>query len=425
MSTTKSKVSLVINNLIWIILNFLLFVTPLIFSRSTKEAFEFPKMFFVYFAGGLIIFLFLLRVIWIRQKFNFGSKFLLGFVGISFVSTIFSSHLYTSVWGYYSRFNDGLVSIVIFYGIYVAAVNTFSYEKLKKLFIPIALSGTIVSLYALIQHFQINTGTKQIVRIYSTLGQANWLAAVLVMIIPIILSKYLTERNKRGVFWFVSGILVLSGIWVSYSISGLLALIAVLVSFVCLNWELVKKNLYKFSVLFVFFAFFMLSQPGIFTERVQDVFTQIKEIGYRHTHVLAADEDTKINVSDSGSIRAGLAKGTWKIITENPKNFIIGTGLETFPYEFQKHRPAELNYTSEWDFILNKPHNYYLEIWAETGILGLLIYFGIVCELLKSRDKVLVPAFVGFFVANLFGWPTVSTALLFWVYFAVIESKKS
>jgi O-antigen ligase len=103
---------------------------------------------------------------------------------------------------------------------------------------------------------------------------------------------------------------------------------------------------------------------------------------------------------------------------------IIGTGPETFPYEFQKFRPPELNYSSEWDFVFNKPHNYYLELLTTIGAVGTLFYLLIVFKSMGSGDKFYVPGLVAFYVTNVFGWPTVTTALLFWLFLAGIEQDK-
>jgi len=107
----NNKVKVILDKIIlWLFLS-LGFFTPIIFTSSTAEFYEFPKMFFVYFVGSTLLAVFL------TSKILFGGKKLmlpdwrvLGFLGLTFLSTIFSSHFYTSIWGYYSRFNGGLVS---------------------------------------------------------------------------------------------------------------------------------------------------------------------------------------------------------------------------------------------------------------------------------------------------------------------------
>ena len=115
-------------------------------------------------------------------------------------------------------------------------------------------------------------------------------------------------------------------------------------------------------------------------------------------------------------------KSTVDLIFSSPKIFLIGAGPETFPYVFQKFRESSLNYSSEWSYILNKPHNYYLEVFSEKGIIGLLIYLYVVIYTLRSKNFLLTPALFGFYITNIFSWPTVSTSLVFWIMLAYLNS---
>ncbi|HLC93639.1 MAG TPA: hypothetical protein VJG85_01340, partial [Patescibacteria group bacterium] len=114
----------------------LLFLTPIIFSSNTRELFEFPKMFFVYFLGTSLIYLFLLRIVLSRSKYKFRFpllKYAAVFVVIYIIASFLSDHFYTSLWGYYTRFNGGLVSVLVFFGLYVVAVNVLKREDVSFL----------------------------------------------------------------------------------------------------------------------------------------------------------------------------------------------------------------------------------------------------------------------------------------------------
>jgi O-antigen ligase len=64
--------------------------------------------------------------------------------------------------------------------------------------------------------------------------------------------------------------------------------------------------------------------------------------------------------------------------------------------------------------VFNKPHNYYLELLTEVGIAGFAVYILILIKMAKKLPFYLLPGLTGFVVSNIFGWPVVSTALLFW-----------
>lgn len=421
MSKGKSKPPVVITTIIWLLLNFLVFLTPLIFSLNTKETFEFPKMIFVYVVGATIIFLFLLKNIWWKSdKLNISNYWVLAFVGSYGLATLTSSHVYTSVWGYYSRFNGGLISVLIFAGIYIVAVTLFDKEKLRELLLTSALSSLPVSIHAVYQYLEFTTKGLE-TRVYSTLGQPNWLAAFLVMILPIGIGFLLRERSGKAVFWFVTSFFAFAGAWVTYSVSGLIGLTGVVSSLLWINKQLVKSNVKKVLLLGIMCLMFSLATPGIIGEKLEDTFKDFKKFVSLEIKIASAAET--YNVSDSGSIRKGLWKGTLAIIFAEPKNFIVGIGPETFPYVFQKYRPSELNYTSEWEFILNKPHNYYLEVWVQLGVIGLIAYLGLVFKTLRFKDGLVVPMLIGFYLTNIFGWPTVTTTLIFWVLMAIIDTK--
>ena len=78
--------------------------------------------------------------------------------------------------------------------------------------------------------------------------------------------------------------------------------------------------------------------------------------------------------TESGSIRKIVWTGALRIWQANPKNFLIGTGPETFAESYYQFRPIEHNQTSEWELLYNKAHNEFLNYLATTGLLGLLSY---------------------------------------------------
>lgn len=85
----------------------------------------------------------------------------------------------------------------------------------------------------------------------------------------------------------------------------------------------------------------------------------------------------RIQESNSGSGRIDIWKVAWRIVHSHP---FFGVGLAQFP-EVSPHyvlQPGALNYV---DLIIEKHivvHNIYLQLWAEDGIVGLLLFLGLV-----------------------------------------------
>ena len=362
-------------------------------------------MFFVYIAGSTLIFVFFLRhLLFGGKKLAMPDKFVLFYLGLFSLSVLFSSNWYTSLWGYYSRFNGGLISVLVFFGIYIVAKNFLTKKNLSVIQDASLITLLPISLYAI---FQIGSAS----RVYSTLGQPNWLAAYLVFLMPLVVKRFIETKDKqKRVFWGATFLLAFAALWLTHSLSGLLGFI---VGMSFLGFRMGRRLLSRRSLMFVsILLLFGLLNFSFFSQRISDALN-------------FSDDPSSYNVSDPGTIRVGLWRGSWNMVTSGLKNFVVGIGPETFPYEFPFYRENSLNYSSEWDFILNKPHNYYLEILVESGFLALLAYLILVGKTVLTGEKFLSAGLLAFLVSNFFGWPTVSTSLLFWLWLAYAEKEKS
>ncbi len=167
----------------------LFIIVPLILTPYNYELFEFNKMLTVYFLTIIISAAWISKMI-IQKKILFSkTPFdipLLLFLLSQILSTIFSLDRHTSVWGYYSRFHGGLLSTISYIILYYAFIsNQISVKKSLKVILSTAV---IVSLYGIAEHFGIDKHVwVQDVqsRIFSTLGQPNWLAAYLIALVPL------------------------------------------------------------------------------------------------------------------------------------------------------------------------------------------------------------------------------------------------
>ena len=408
----------------------LVFFTPLIFVTNTNELFEFPKMFFVYYFALFLGAGFFID--WLMKGFEIKkpSLVVLIYFLVFVLAVLFSTHLYTSVWGYYTRFNGGLVSIAAFFTIYFVAKNKLSLSEFEHLLLLSLLTVIPVGAYAILQHYGLWDfvwTANAVERAFSTIGQPNWLAQYFVMMLPIILHQAVFGED-RELFWSFVYLIGFSALWFTYSMSGMAGFTASIVAFLILfglKKRFDKNTLIKFGVLMFLSLLIGILNLGIFGARLQDVYKDLKGAIKPAPIVYAADAEepvpTPYKVSDPGFIRKGLWLGTWNLIKSSSKNLMIGTGPETYPYTFQPFRPKSLNYSSEWNYVFNKPHNYYLQMWAETGIFGLASFGILLYWLFTKLPKFMFPALVGFLVTNIFGWPVVSTSLVFWLWLAYSE----
>src|SRR3972149_10582206 len=282
------------------------------------------------------------------------------FVFSQILSTVISIDTTTSLFGYYSRVHGGLLSSLCYSLLYWAFVSNMDRKStLKSVYFLIASAG-LVSLYALAQRFGIDKDIwiQDVVnRVFSTLGQPNWLAAWIVAIMPLVWALGLGQKNNRIRFLLWTGISLIFFLVLLFtkSRSGLLGLAA---ADIILWGAVLKKNIKGFLIWHMSALVLVALVGTIWTPSVGSLITNSP----------AAKVAPEPGGTESGDIRKIVWKGAIDIWKKNP---ILGSGVETFAYSYYSTRPAENNLTSEWEYLYNKAHNEYLNFAANSGTFGL------------------------------------------------------
>lgn len=106
----------------------LLFLVPLVFSGDTSELFEFNKMWLTFGVTAIIFLAWGTKVI-LEKRLTIQRTpldiILLLFLLSQVISSIFTLDQHVSWWGYYSRFNGGLLSTFCYVFLYYAFVSNF------------------------------------------------------------------------------------------------------------------------------------------------------------------------------------------------------------------------------------------------------------------------------------------------------------
>jgi len=340
------------------------------------------------------------------------------FLFSQFLSTIFSIDPHTSLWGYYSRFNGGFLSLLSYALLYFAFISTIQKRDVMKYVYTSIGAAVFVALWGLPSHFGYDPtclmfrGTfdvscwtfafQPMVRIFSTLGQPDWLAAYLVLMIPFTVSLGLIfwkRKNKllASFFLLLTSLFFIDLLYTkarSGFVGFLVAMGVFFLLYAGLQWrsfakhsllKAVKQHSFFLLTLFVLAAFtFLIGSPlsqldkfslsGIQSllsaqKTVQKALTA-KDTGAATTTASGIPVQ-EFGGTDSGKIRLFVWKGALDIFLHNP---LLGTGVETFGYAYYQFRPAGHNLTSEWDYLYNKAHNEYLNYLATTGVLGFGTY---------------------------------------------------
>ncbi len=450
--------------------NLLIFSVPLYFRFENEELFEFNKMILVYALTVCIGFLWLVRMILEKRVILKKTPLdypIMFFVFSQFVSTIFSIHPYTSWFGYYSRFNGGLLSTISYVVLFYAFVSNFRKKDLGSFLLSAFLSGLIVSIYGILEHFGHSFSCLLIPgnrtfgvdcwvqdvqsRVYASFGQPNWLAAYVITLLPITFVAA-SQKNlsliKRGLFICTALALFLVLIY-TRSRSGMLGLVGGISAFAVASAFLLiqsKKSLLQkiniptvvgTSIAIITIALITGTSftPSIFELSNKSKQNQVVTTSEQQTETQPVQVVDRLEGggTDSGDIRKIVWTGAIKVWQRYP---LIGSGVETFAYSYYQDRIREHNDVSEWDFLYNKAHNELLNLLATTGAVGLATYLSIFVALTiitakvffsKSHtqtEKLIVVALlsgqVALFVSNFFGFSTVGVNVLMYCFFAMI-----
>ena len=411
------------------IINFLIsllfFFTPLIFTSITSELFEVPKMYFVCLITLLITFSHLINYFKGNTSLFFKNKltiFLLIFFSTQLLSTLFSVDPHTSIFGYYSRLNGGLLSLFSYCLLFLILPLYLTSKFRDKIINLTLISGLLVSSYGILEHFGIDKHLwVQDVqsRVFSTLGQPNWLAAYLCILLPFALYKFFNSKSK---FQFTIYYLLITNYYLcllfTKSKSGIIAAIISLgIYFLIKLFQKTKLSLLGIPLLIFLSTSLIISNP-------------IKDYLFPQKTTSPIDQNTTLNITPSEDIRKIVWQGSLDLWKAFP---LFGTGPETFGFTYYWTRPAAHNLTSEWDFLYNKAHNEYLNYLATTGTLGFLSYlFFIFFALRIILKNILLPSlsregsgvgfnlaiftsFISILITNFAGFSVVVTSLFFFL----------
>jgi len=274
MTSQRQKIDDFLQKLIFALFNILVFATPFVFTWFNQELFEFNKMIVVYLFTSLILAIWAGRSL-IRKQLLWKNRTHNYLVALFFfsqlLSTIFSMHQRTSIFGYYTRFNGGLLSIIAYLALFFAAQYNLSKKQLNLILKNLLFAALLISLYAIPEHFGhslsclIVTGKYNVAcwvqdvqnRVFATFGQPNWLAGFLLMTIPLAIWQIWETMHNQGkkktrwpiIFNLLLLFLLVTALFFTKSRSGLLALgVALLVQIIAEKFLQNKKKDKKLSL---------------------------------------------------------------------------------------------------------------------------------------------------------------------------------
>lgn len=442
---------------------------PFVVLPVNSELFEFNKIIFIYTISALIAGLWLMRSLHEKKLVIKKSPLdipLILFFSSQVLSTLFSIDQHTSLFGYYGRFNGGLLSTatyIFLYYAFISNIDTQINKVIRNIFGVSIISSILVVLWGLpgkfnhdlscllfTSKFDNSCWTAQFrpaERMFSTMGQPNWLGAYLA--ITFFMSLFLlftTVSKKIQSVAFLGVVFTFVGILLSRSRSSLASLIpgAVFIGlyiaylyFKKSSWITTSKKKVALIAMGVLLFLTVIVQTGI--PQIDSILTLafLKKTPQSVPVAVIAPAPKSLEVvgpiTESLDIRKIVWQGAWELGQQYP---LFGSGVETFGYAYYSVRPQSHNLTSEWDYLYNKAHNEFLNLLATTGWFGLGSYIilmiwacaYIVLSVLKHRADEhtiwfyisLLSIFISICITNFFGFSITVINIYWYVGFAFL-----
>ncbi|MFH0774989.1 MAG: O-antigen ligase family protein, partial [bacterium] len=400
------------------VIEYLLFATligvPLYYDTNIYLTFDLSKALLLRFLTLLILWVALAKLILFPQvKRSSLDLPVLAFLAITILSTLFSVSPWVSFLGTYRRF-EGLTTFLCYIILFYSIINFTSPNRVMRFFKVIVVVGVISALYGIYQWLGGEAGKWQagIIPI-STFGNQNFLAAYLVMAIPLSLVLYLVEdkkkKSKPNIFWAVSFLtltlaLLLTktrGGWVGFGLS-------LPIFFLLAGKQVLQKKEVKVGGLIVLIAFIILClNPS--TSPIN--------------RLMATFEKKEKGVAIGGTALERLY--LWQAGIRTTLAYpLFGCGIEAMRLAYPKYEPKELEVVGGHNVKADRSHNETIDMGVTRGITGLIIYFwlwfaiGVMILKIRKKDKLMAgglgAGFLAYFLQNQFNFSMVSYTTTFW-----------
>jgi len=259
---------------------------------------------------------------------------------------------------------------------FIIVNNIYDERQIHRIIGAMIIVGTLFGIYGIFQYngidFPFWIGNYGRGKVFGLFGNAGYFAEYLCLTLPIAVSLFLVSKNKLTKLLLLAGILSISSSivftftrtpYLSIVISFIFMLFLFLIS---RGKEFFKENVKIFIV--VFLAIIIIISLIVVPNPLNKSGTAISKIKSR----------TSVNqLTQSYEIKRRVA--TWKftilLIKDHP---LLGSGIGTFKYNSLGYQAKFFdqgdNRTLYPYGFAGRAHNEYLQLWAELGIIGLIIF---------------------------------------------------
>lgn len=431
-----------------VLLDLTYLATPLVFIILTRDQFELPKLTVLRILTAAMLGLWALRVLAV-QRLELRSTPLdvpLGvWFGLQVLTTLHSISPWVSWLGEYENFR-GLLTVGNYYALFYLLVNFVrTRAQIDRLLLMTLLAGLLTTAYGISQFFGVdfiawNPTSVAKGRYFSTLGNPNFLAAYLAMVMPLIVVFFIETRSRfRRTLLFISFVAMFLCLLGTGSRGGFLALLGalgVLVGFGVSNalryyrgraatenlslTRLLGREIVRHKLWVGFLA-------GV------AVLLVVLSVTLGTSH-MARVTDSVVHFKDAIRVsRLHIWGPAMNMFRERP---VLGLGLDTFKTAFPRYATPEFAAIDGSNVASRTAHNEVLQVLTTQGLVGLAIVTWLTVMILIAwatayracrdswRDRLilygLLASWAAYSLQNLFSFGVVAIDTFYWLILAVI-----
>jgi len=396
---------------------FLAFFVPIFFLPLTTEFFEFNKMALIAVSTALMLILWTASMFYKRSVEVVKSPVdvsMLLVLAVFILSTIFSIHKVSSIFGSQGRWFPslfGVLTLLVFY--YVLATTASRAKMIKEVINALMLGISVSSVVALLSYFGLSLGTAAYLQIpnFTLTGSTVTASVLAALAVVFALTKVLGGDSAPAKFLSV---LILIPNFLAVALVGsvpswvaLFVGLLVVAYFVPSNVWVKNKAPLGLVGLFILTTIVLLAMPVSRGFIVNENYPQ----------------EIKITPQES-----------WLVVSSVIRDFpVLGTGPSTFGLDYTRYRPLSVNEKEYWNVRFDKPYSEAFAVVGSLGIVGVTVVlaFGIKALRYSLRTKnlpgnpadtnsaALAAGFISLLIVMFFTYATITLAFLLVLFLAL------
>lgn len=346
------------------LLKSLIVLVPLLVipNEHLTDYFAYPKALLLWFFCLCLLFINLIELYYKQQRFKKSDLWLaFGFLSLIFISACLSD-FQDLVWiGQLNQHNG----VLTYFSFIILFFTSYSLQAHRiELINIIVITSSVVSLIGILQYFDISLWEPDGIRvywkrIYSTIGNANWLSGIMLLSLP--LAIYLQQNQTKKLFWSFTIIINSTALFASGTRGAYLAFIVILFTWLLIYRRFIRNIINPLLAIIIGFCLANL----------------------KNNYPIQRFNSAQININKgiNGDLSAGehrlfIYKTSLPLVKEH---LILGSGPDSFGRVYPQNKIKELllkekGNNANFAKNLNIAHNEYIQIAITLGVGALILF---------------------------------------------------